>query len=142
MTETVESTRFGTLEVPPEAVVEFPSGLIGLAGRRWALVPHDESGTFLWLHSLEDPALALPVTSPWRFFADYEVELSDAEAERIGVADPREAQVYVTVRPESGEGRFSANLRAPIIVAGDRGYQVINGAGDVAVRTPLFGSAA
>jgi flagellar assembly factor FliW len=142
MTEIVESTRFGTLEVPPDAVVEFPQGLIGLEGRRWTLVPHDESGTFLWLHSLDDPGLALPVTDPWRFFEGYEVELGDAEAERIGVDDPREAQVYVTVRPDGAEGALSANLRAPIVVAGGRGYQVINGVEDAGFRTPLFGAPA
>jgi flagellar assembly factor FliW len=139
MSETMESTRFGTLDVPESAVVEFPQGLIGLRGRRWALVPHDESGTFLWLHSLEDPALALPVTDPWQFFEAYEVELPDAEAERIGVRDPREAQVYVTVRPD--DGGFVANLRAPIVVAGRLGYQVINAASDAPVRAPLFGAA-
>jgi flagellar assembly factor FliW len=141
MTETFTSTRFGTLEVPDDAVVEFPHGLIGLGGRRWTLVPHGDGGSFMWLHSLEDPALALPVTSPWRFFDGYEVELSDDEADRIGVGDPREAQVYVTVRPEGDDGSFVANLRAPIIVAGGRGHQVINGAADAPVRAPLFGGA-
>jgi len=36
-TLTVESTRFGTLELAPETVIEFPAGLIGLGGAasRW-----------------------------------------------------------------------------------------------------------
>ena len=40
-TITLESTRFGTLEIPHEAVVEFPNGLIGLGGRRYALLARD-----------------------------------------------------------------------------------------------------
>ena len=37
-TVTVESSRFGTLEIEAGAIIEFPAGLIGLGGRRWAVV--------------------------------------------------------------------------------------------------------
>jgi flagellar assembly factor FliW len=138
MTETLKSTRFGDVELADDAIVEFPNGLIGLHGRRYALVPHGDDGTFVWLHSMEDADLALPITRPWTFFSDYEVELSDSEAERIGVSDPGQADVFVTVRAGESAADFTANLRAPIIIAGGRGYQVINEAGDPPVRAPLF----
>jgi flagellar assembly factor FliW len=138
MTQMLKSTRFGDVELPDEAVVEFPSGLIGLSGHRYALLPHGPDGVFVWLHSMDDPDLALPVTRPWGFFPSYEVELSDSEAERIGVSDPAQAEVYVTVRAAEEAENFSANLRAPIIIAGGRGYQVINEADDAPVRAPLF----
>ncbi len=137
-TVTVESSRFGTLEIEEGAIIEFPTGLIGLGGRRWAVISKEPDGPFQWLHSLDDPALALPVTNPWNFFADYEVELSDSEAERIGVSDPAQAEVYVTVRAAEEAENFSANLRAPIIISNGRGFQVINEAGDPPVRAPLF----
>jgi flagellar assembly factor FliW len=138
MTQTLKSTRFGDVELPDESVVEFPNGLIGLSGHRYALLPHGEDGTFVWLHSMEDPALALPLTKPWSFFPRYEVELSDSEAERIGVSDPAQAEVFVTVRAADEARNFSANLRAPIIISGGRGFQVINDADDAPVRAPLF----
>jgi flagellar assembly factor FliW len=138
MTQMLKSTRFGNVELPDDAVVDFPSGLIGLSGRRYALLPHGPDGVFVWLHSMDDPDLALPVTRPWGFFPDYEVELSDSEAERIGVSDPAEAEVYVTVRAAEEAENFSANLRAPIIIADGRGFQVINEADDAPVRAPLF----
>jgi flagellar assembly factor FliW len=138
MTQTLKSTRFGEVELADDAVVEFPTGLIGLRGTRYALVPHGDDGTFVWLHSMEDPDLALPVTRPWNFFTDYEIELSDSEAERIGVSDPAQAAVYVTVRAAGAAEDFTANLRAPIIIADGRGFQVINEAGDPPVRAPLF----
>jgi flagellar assembly factor FliW len=138
MTQILNSTRFGDVELADEAVVEFPSGLIGLSGHRYALLPHGPDGVFVWLHSMDDPDLALPVTRPWGFFPDYEVELSDAEAERIGVSDPAQADVYVTVRAAEEPENFSANLRAPIIISAGRGFQVINEADDAPVRAPLF----
>jgi flagellar assembly factor FliW len=134
----IDSTRFGALEVPDESVLEFPNGLIGLGGTRYTLVAREESAPFLWLHSLDDPSLAIPVTNPWFFFSSYEVEVSDAEAERIGVTDPSQADVYVTVRAGEAIEDFRANLRAPILVAGGRGHQVINEASGTSVRAPLF----
>ncbi|HEY3019942.1 MAG TPA: flagellar assembly protein FliW [Solirubrobacteraceae bacterium] len=137
-TITLESTRFGSVEIPPEAVVDFPTGLIGLGGRRYAILARDEDATFVWLHSLEDPDLALPLTNPWRFFANFEVELADDEAERIGVDEAEETAVYVTVRAAESLEDFSANLRAPILIAHGSGHQVINQAPDAPVRAPLF----
>jgi len=138
MTQTLNSSRFGEVELPEEAVVDFPVGLIGLHGNRYALLPHGDDGVFFWLHSMDDPDLALPVTRPWTFFAGYEVALSDSEAERIGVSDPSAAEVFVTVRADDAGDNFSANLRAPIIIASGRGFQVINEASEAPVRAPLF----
>ena len=134
----IESTRFGAIEVPEESVLEFPNGLIGLGGTRYTLIAREESAPFLWLHSLDDPSLAIPVTNPWFFFSSYEVEVSNSEAERIGVTDPSEADVYVTVRSGETIEDFRANLRAPILVSGGRGHQVINEAPNQSVRAPLF----
>ncbi len=138
----IESTRFGALEVPDESVLEFPNGLIGLGGTRYTLIAREESAPFLWLHSLDDPSLAIPVTNPWFFFSSYEVEVSDSEAERIGITDPSEADVYVTVRAAGAAEDFTANLRAPILIAEGKGHQVINEAPDADVRKPLFAEVA
>ena len=136
-TVTVESSRFGTVDVPAEAVIEFPAGLIGLGGRRFALVAGDDQGAFRWLQSLDDGALALPVTDPWSFFSGYEVQLSDEDTARVG-GGAAEVDVWVTVRAGSDLSDFSANLRAPILVANGLGHQVINEAPDAPVRAPLF----
>jgi len=135
---TIDSTRFGSLEVPDEAVIEFPNGLIGLGGTRYTLLARDESAPFIWLHSVEDGSLAIPMANPWSFFSDYEVEISDSEAARIGVTDPSEAEVLVTVRAGESLEDFRANLRAPILIANGRGHQVINEAPGTSVRAPLF----
>jgi flagellar assembly factor FliW len=138
-TVTVQSTRFGTLEVAETDVIEFPAGLIGLGGRRFAILEHNPDSAFGWLQSLEDDGLALPVTNPWEFFPDYAVELSDEDTGRLeGETEPT---VLVTVRTGSDLSDFSANLRAPIVIANGRGFQVINEATDAPVRAPLFAGA-
>jgi flagellar assembly factor FliW len=138
MSLSFDSSRFGTLEVDADAVIDFPAGLIGLGGSSYALVATDPDAPFAWLHSVEDPDVALPVTNPWLHFGEYSVELSDADTERIGAADPSDVDVWVTVRAAGELADFSCNLRAPIVVWKGRGHQVINEAPDAPVRAPLF----
>lgn len=143
---TVHSTRFGTLEIEPDAVLSFPRGLIGLGGSRYALLTTDPESPFSWLHSVDDPDLALPVTRPWEFFPGYEVVVSDEEATALGLGDDGPADVWVTVRAAVNIEDFTVNLRAPIVVTrsadGPTAFQVINDAPGLDVRTPLFAAAA
>jgi flagellar assembly factor FliW len=131
------STRFGTMDVPEDAIVTFPSGLVGLGGNRYALMARDGAGSFLWLQSLDDPDLALPVVNPWDFFPGYELELAQADADRLGSRAADETSLYVTVRAADNPRGFSANLRAPIVIVGNVGWQLINQAEDAPVRAPL-----
>jgi flagellar assembly factor FliW len=135
---TIESSRFGQVEVDPESVLEFPEGLIGLAGSRYAMIGDDPEAPFLWLQSLDDPSLALPVTNPHRFFADFAVEVVDEDAERLGLEGPGAMDVYVTVRAAPALEDFTANLRAPILVRDGQAWQVINQAPGCELRVPLF----
>lgn len=135
---TIQSTRFGQLEVSDKAVIGFPNGLIGLGGSRYALLARDEDSSFVWLHSVEDASLAVPITNPFQFFNGYEVMISDDEAERIGIASAQQADVYVTVTAAEELEDFSANLRAPILISRGVGHQVINESDDAPVRATLF----
>lgn len=128
MSTTIDSTRFGRIEVAPDSAIAFPHGLAGLDSTRFTLVARAADDAFLWLHSLEDPALALPVTDPRRFFADFALE----------PAVPEGAAVYVTVRASERLEDFTANLRAPIVIADGIGEQVINEAPEAELRAPLF----
>jgi flagellar assembly factor FliW len=135
---TFDSSRFGRIQVDESAVIEFPAGLIGLGGTRYALIATDPDAPFAWLHSVEDADVALPVTNPWLHFSDYSVDLSDADSARVGSDDPAAVDVWVTVRAGAQPADFSCNLRAPIVVWKGRGHQVINEAPDAPVRAPLF----
>jgi flagellar assembly factor FliW len=135
---TYESSRFGTFAVPSEEVLELPLGLIGLGGLRYALLDRNPGTGFLWLHSLEDPGLALPVVDPRRFFRPFELQLTDEDRERVGAPDPASAEVYVTVRTAPDPADTVVNLRAPLVVWELRGHQVLNTAPGAELRVPLF----
>jgi flagellar assembly factor FliW len=139
MTTTIESSRFGTLQVSEDDVIEFPLGLIGLGGLRYTLLERNPGSGFHWLHSLEDPHLALPVVDPRIFFRPFPLQLADDDRERIGVEDPaRTAELYVTVRAAPDPADIVVNLRAPLVVWERRGHQVLNTAPGAPLRAPLF----
>ncbi len=138
MSLTIDSSRFGRLEIDPKTVIEFPEGLIGLAGARYALIARDVETPFLWLQSIDDPSLALPVINPHQFFPGFAVELTDDEAQRLGFGDATGVDVYVTVRAAATIEDFTANLKAPILIRSGRAHQVINQAAGSQLRAPLF----
>jgi flagellar assembly factor FliW len=138
MAVTIESVRFGEVEVPEEAVIDFPFGLIGLGGRRYALIDRNPGSGFQWLHCVEDPALALPVVEPAAFFADFTLEIAPEDLERTGIDGLAGACLYVTVRATPNPLEITANLRAPLMVVDGRGYQVLNSAAGASLRAPLF----
>ena len=138
-TVTVESSRFGALQIDSAEVIAFPAGLIGLGGRSYVLVATDDDNAFRWLQSADDPAVALPVTNPFAFFGDYAIDLSDEDTARVDADE--DVAVWVTVRTGRELSDFSVNLRAPIVISGGRGHQVINEAPDAPVRAPLFAEA-
>ncbi len=136
----IDSTRFGTIEVADEAVVTFPDGLIGLPGTSYALVGHAENSPFLWLHSTEHADVALPVTTPWLFFSDYEVRVPEEDARRLGLADSEDALILCVVRAAERVTDCTVNLAGPVILHRSKrvGRQIINDAGGYSVRHPLF----
>ena len=132
----VESARFGPLEVADDQVLEFPHGLIGIPGTRYVLLSR-EGSAFAWLQSLDDAEFAVPVTVPWQFFADFQLGIGDGERELLGLAAGDEPDVLVIVRAAARLEDCTANLRAPIALAGNRAAQVLNDAPGAALRVPL-----
>ena len=93
----------------------------------------------MWLQSLEDPGLALPVTNPHRFFADFAVEVVDEDAERLGI-DELECDGRVCDRA-GGAGARGLHGQPEGADPGARpaqAWQVINQAPGCELRVPLF----
>lgn len=136
----IESTRFGAIEIRDDAVIEIPDGLIGLDGRQFALIAQSDDSPFYWLHSVDSPDVALPVTNPWLFFGDYEVRISEEDIRRLELEGPQDADIFCVVRAAPDLADFTINLVSPVVVHARRrlGRQVINETGGYRVRQPLF----
>jgi flagellar assembly factor FliW len=131
----ISGTRFGDLEIPTDAVLDLPDGLIGVPGNRYGVITVDES-PLRWLQSLDDAAFALPVCDPRHFLETVDIQIGADDQARIGAEAGTDVLVWTTVRV-APDGEWLTNLRAPIVVVDGRGWQVINQAADAPLRAPL-----
>lgn len=137
---TIETTRFGQLEVDPDAVITVPRGLIGFPpDQRFALVEHSPNAAFQWLQSLDDPALAFVVVEPHVFFPDYEIELSDGDVRTLGIATAQEARILTTVTIRRTPKEVTTNLLGPLVIGvpSRQAVQIIVDGDRYTTRVPL-----
>ena len=137
-TITVNSSRFGTLEVPVDSIIEFPSGVIGFpASRKYVMLEHKHP--FSWLQSLDDSSLAFVVVDGFEFGQQFDVKppIGDRECD-FKEDDEYAILVIVTVRPDPR--LTTANLKAPLFVnmRNRKGVQVIFDDTRFSTRYPLW----
>jgi flagellar assembly factor FliW len=133
----IETTRFGAVEIEPQDVLDFPSGLLGLEDcRQWVLLADTENDALGWLQCATRVEYAFAVVCPRRFVPDYQVRISRGELTPLLLADVREAQVLTIVG--KGERGITLNLKAPVVINLERrlGRQVITN-GDMPVAYEL-----
>ncbi len=138
----VDTVRFGTLSVNDDKIMLFPRGLPGFEDeRRFFLMDHAGSAKIKWLHSADNPGMALVVADPFELFEEYRSDVPDEIARELGITGPDGALVLtvLTVRAGQHEGEpptISANLLAPIVISKERrtGAQVVLRSGEYGVR--------
>lgn len=144
----VETTRFGTIDVPDNDVVTFDDGLPGFRGARSMVLvgAGDLTGaqageghqTLFWLQDVSDPELAFLTTVPWSAYPDYDINIDPSD---IDGADGDDLCVLaiVTVRRDNEMVRLTSNLLAPIVIDTNKrvGRQVILQDGDWPINAPL-----
>lgn len=136
-TITIETSRFGPLEVPETDCIRF-GGIPGFPGAdRFVVMQHDEASVFAWMVSVEIPDLAFVVTDPWQFFPDYRPPIEPRHLHGLGVERPEDFAVLVLV--SFHEQQATLNLAAPILInAADRkGVQLVLDSSEYGVREEI-----
>jgi flagellar assembly factor FliW len=94
---------------------------------------------YLNLRAVDDPDVGFVVVPPWVFYPEYEFDLDDATAERLGlrVADDAIVLAVVTLRDRPDEATL--NLLGPIVVNRHthEAAQVVLPTTSYSVRAPL-----
>ena len=137
-TVTIDSSRFGTLEIASEDVIEFPNGLIGLGGQPLRDRRHRRRRRVQLAALHRRPVAGAAGRQPVALLRRLRRSTCPTRTSEPITADPADVAVWVTVRAGAELADFYANLRAPILVAEGQGHQVINESADAPVRAPLF----
>jgi flagellar assembly factor FliW len=141
-----QSTRFGTLEVNDDAILNIPDGLYGFEQEtRFALLPFDPNidSPLEWLHSLTTPELAFVITDPASFMPDYAVTLTAEDRRTIGLGEEDAFQVRVIVTVPEDYRRMTGNFLAPLVIHPglNTGKQLVLTRQDYSTKHPLLPNA-
>lgn len=122
----IDSPRFGSLEIEPSRILEFPEGLAGFEDcKRYTLFhPDAEKPLYFILQSLDDPAVAFHIADPAQLGFSFDVDLTDEEIELLQLKNPADAAVVVILSKDelatggaANDGsKLKANLKAPLVL--------------------------
>ncbi len=123
------TSRFGSLNIPEETMVTFPSGLIGFNQYpRYALLGDERGLGYQWLQSMDDGNLAFVVMEPGLIKADYQIEIPDDALGELEFQEGDALTIFaiVTIPPGHPE-RATANLQGPLVIneSKRKGKQII-----------------
>jgi flagellar assembly factor FliW len=125
----------------PAIEVVFPAGMPGFPrAHLFQLAPiGDARSPFLLLISTDDPSARFVVVSPWVFHSDYEFVLDDADVERLGLRDARDAMVFCMATLRDTPRAATLNMVGPIVINRRtlEGAQVVVPAIGFGLRAPL-----
>jgi flagellar assembly factor FliW len=114
----IASTRFGAMNVPAEALLTFPSGVLGFPEwTRYVMLDHDTDAPFKWLHCVEEASLAFVVIDPALFNPHYQVTISpEARFEVEGNETDELSFAVILTIPSDDPAAMTANLRGPLLM--------------------------
>jgi flagellar assembly factor FliW len=138
----IETSRFGTLDLLEDKVIQIPSGLFGFPeSKRYTLLEHRKGSPFVWLQSVDNGSLAFVLVDPLLVKPDYEVQINPQDMDELQLADaPDGIQTLVIVNIASGEKvQLTVNLLAPIVinVKQKSGKQIILSDNRYSLRHPI-----
>lgn len=137
----IKTGRFGSLEVADEEIIQIPLGILGFPEfTRFCLVDPGDETLILWLQSLDNPDLAIPVLEPKIFKPEYSVRLSAAELRELKLVHIQNSAVFTLLTIGDEITEMTANLRAPIVVnlKQQLARQVVLQENEYSLRHPMF----
>lgn len=139
----LETTRFASITVNENDIIEMPEGVLGFEGLRKFVIVDPGDDTFIqWFQSVEKPEIAFPILEPKVFRPDYLVKLSANEMRALELESvtTNTALVYSILTIPKDPKEMTANLKAPIVINPGKkiGRQVILQENEYSVRCSMY----
>lgn len=111
----LDGTRFGTIELPDDAAIAFPRGIIGFNDETSFAIVERDKGVIGYLQSLKTPGLALPIIDGALLRPNYPQTSPEELARSLGI-EPENLALLVVVHVDTEDRSLRANLLAPIAI--------------------------
>ncbi|MBN7573076.1 flagellar assembly protein FliW [Clostridium sp. 2-1] len=131
----------GEMEYEDHNIITFNKGLPGFDElKKFILLDLQGYEPFKLLQSLENEEIALIVTSPYEFFEDYEIVLSEETVSNLKIDSPEQVNIITTVTLNSDVKKITTNLQGPIVInsSNNLGEQIILDNSKYQIKNPLM----
>ena len=140
----INTKVFGEIDIEESKILHFPQGIVGFPELTEFALIHDSekegARAVRWLQSMQEPAFAMPVMDPLAVKPDYNPEVEDELLKPLGVLNPEEILVLVTLTVPKDVTQMTVNLQAPIVVNAEekKACQIIVDTEKYPVRFPIY----
>jgi flagellar assembly factor FliW len=112
----IVSDRLGTVELDDNAILHFPAGLPGFEHcTRFALLERMATAPIVFLQSLDLQQICFLAVSMKAIDPAYQLAMAPEDMERIGTGSAEDVICLAILSPAE-DGRFTANLLAPVVI--------------------------
>jgi flagellar assembly factor FliW len=137
----IDTLRFGPVTVAEEKLLDFTDGIPGLEQyKTYAILQFEDSYPLVWLQSVEETGICLPVLDTFSVLPDYVFDIDEADVRALALKSPDELHVVSVVVIPDDIQRMTVNLAAPILINTTTGKakQIVLGGSEYNVRAPIF----
>jgi flagellar assembly factor FliW len=137
---TVVLPNLGECTYRETEVIAFPWGLPGFPQlRRFLVLSVTGQEGFVWLQSLDEVKVALPLCDPWSLFADYEAPLPLYAQQSLALQAADDFCTLCVCVIREGAAEMTINLLAPVVInlKARIGRQITLENQRYSVRTPI-----
>lgn len=138
---TIQTSRFGAVQVAAEDIIEFPEGILGFADlRKFVLLDDPSDEIFAWLQSVDAAQIAFPVLEPELFAENYHVALTKHDMEALNMTANSRTRCFTIVTIPDDVTQMTANMKAPIVINVEKrcARQCVLQDNNLAIREPIF----
>lgn len=139
----VKTKCFGEVEINDNKIIYFENGILGFEDyKKYTLIYDSEKNrkTIMWLQSVDESSLALPVIDPMLISEEYSPVVEDELLDVIGGITDENMFILVILTVPSDITKMTANYKAPVIINTDtlRGIQLIAENEEYMVKHPVY----
>jgi len=137
----IDTIRFGLVDVDEAKLIMFEEGIPGLEEyKSYALLQFEESYPIIWLQSVDNGGVCLPVLDTYAVLEGYVFDIDDTDVKELKLKGPEELHVVSVLVIPGDIQRMTVNLAAPIIIntVTGKAKQIMLTGSEYNVRAPVF----
>lgn len=113
----IATKYLGEVEINEDKIIHFEKGIPSfLDEKQFILLPFGEGTPLYILQSVKTPELGFVVVSPFQFFPDYQVKLTDSTIAGLEIEKEEDVALFVILTVQDPFTNTTANLQGPVVI--------------------------